>query len=156
MKLLEGAWTDEDETAKQLLRFLQHRGRADNKQPQMVAEGLPTIFILFSQIIVAFLKVLTDDFTTGNANMFDVRVETPSSSLTLFPPNFSLNAFLGKLLARKWRREWRGGMVHPTQLLRLLDLDQILFLSNLPSFLVLSSSSEKVVIYGSEKKEKSR
>ena len=44
----------------------------------------------------------------------------------------------------------------PTQLLRLLDLDQILFLSNLPSFLVLSFSSEKVVIYGSEKKEKSR
>ena len=43
-------------------------------------------------------------------------------------------------------------MVHPpTQLLRLLDLDQILFLSNLPSFLVLSSL-EKVVIYGSEKK----
>ena len=41
----------------------------------------------------------------------------------------------------------------PTQLLRLLDLDQIPFLSNLPSFLVLGEGGD---LWNCEKEEKSR
>ena len=53
----EGARNDKEEAAEQLLRFLQHRGRANDKQPEMVAKGADQLISDYNQF--GFSKVLT-------------------------------------------------------------------------------------------------